>query len=707
MAVEAAEDKEEKIHQEARYILQEFEYKNQDLIDLLAQRWVETRSDWIESLLLKHKYKPTASPKVRVLVLLKTSQRHELHIADEYIIREVLYACADRDKDVAREAEKLIAEQKESWGPIILRWFSAEDFPEAGKAIVKASYALPNPDDTALLYFLCGDINAYEERDPEYAYLQSTYGKASPELKARLRAKLQAIGRPDIASVVLYQKDAARLEQLSYEEWETLIHALKAAKNLSELWQLVFKAPPHWAAEIVLFLHEEFFVPPSEEEKKVFKRLVRLCPEEGKRALFLDPNKRELELVAQCGPFESINQVRFSQDGQYVAYSTHDRKISVRHVSLGNEVFRHTVESSKWGWKLLQSPSAKKLLVGVGKLHNNRTTIEIWDISLPSVVFSYETTNSISSYWLMKDHSVIIAENHQGGTYIYRKSLHSNDQPSSFPETLFESDLFHSEYIFEVSPGGLVCVLLKPIRFSQKRTVLLLNPSTKNYKSIELPHDCSEPLVAQETYPWLILKHRQDNHKAIPVSLLGGIHESLAILYDDRYESNSIQVHYRGYTLRAYFTDRTDKKAVIAAGDKMNLMNALLYEYPLQTRGNKIELKVPFMAVGTDRGEIYIFRLPEERRAISQMSRADYEAALANARHPRLPYALQRHWEFIATILEYKLSQEIAIETARSPLSLDTEIILEKESNEVESSKPTETPLVISNFKDLHFEGWS
>ncbi|MDW8135005.1 MAG: hypothetical protein RMJ66_08085, partial [Bacteroidia bacterium] len=433
LAVEAAEDKEEKIHQEARYILQEFKYKNQDLINLLAQRWVETRSDWIESLLLKHKYKPTASPKVRVLVLLKTSQRHELHKANEDIIREVLYACADRDKDVAREAEKLIAEQKESWGPIILRWFSAEDFPEAGKAIVKASYALPNPDDTALLYFLCGDINAYEERDPEYAYLQSTYGKASPELKARLRAKLQAIGRPDIASVVLYQKDAARLEQLSYEEWETLIHALKAAKNLSELWQLVFKAPPHWAAEIVLFLHEEFFVPPSEEEKKVFKRLVRLCPEEGKRALFLDPNKRELELVAQCGPFESINQVRFSQDGQYVAYSTHDRKISVRHVSLGNEVFRHKVESSKWGWKLLQSPSAKKLLVGVGKLHNNRTTIEIWDISLPSVVFSYETTNSISSYWLMKDHSVIIAENHQGGTYIYRKSLHSNDQPSSFP----------------------------------------------------------------------------------------------------------------------------------------------------------------------------------------------------------------------------------------------------------------------------------
>jgi hypothetical protein len=130
------------------------------------------------------------------------------------------------------------------------------------------------PKDPALraAYLLLTDRTAeLEELDYDGTLINQAYQMASAGLRARMLAHLRQLGKAEMA----VQMTAGKSE--SKGEWDTQFELLKKAGKLEQLWQMVGKLPPIWAAQVLEHLREQKFQP---AERASYDELVRALPED-------------------------------------------------------------------------------------------------------------------------------------------------------------------------------------------------------------------------------------------------------------------------------------------------------------------------------------------------------------------------------------------------------------------------------------------
>lgn len=159
--------------------------------------------------------------------------------------------------------------EKGLWQDYLFEQFMLNRLPDD---LRKRLPGLPRDPALRAAYLLLTDRNQeLEELDYDGSLISQAYQMASAGLRARMLAHLRQLGKAELA----VQMTAGKSE--SKGEWETQFELLKKSGKHEQLWQMVGKLPPIWAAQALKHLKEQNFQP---QEKACYDELQEALPED-------------------------------------------------------------------------------------------------------------------------------------------------------------------------------------------------------------------------------------------------------------------------------------------------------------------------------------------------------------------------------------------------------------------------------------------
>lgn len=256
--------------------------------------------------------------------------------------------------------------------------FLAYDDPSV-RALLRDHRFLPeDPEQKALLYFLMGDWDAYENLDFDHHFLLNAYAQASKSLRRRLLEHARHSGQIEWlreAGIASATGETRWISDLTDADWETSLLSLKASQNFEALWRLAQAAPPLWSARILDALAKESWQPSAEADRDGFSILTSLAQaalkqglsvplgkkiitnQNGLTCLALHPSETILaaggsaqqieqwnlpedstHLPPLIGPVAVTRSLVYSPDGDYLAAAAADNRIRVFRLESGQVI---------------------------------------------------------------------------------------------------------------------------------------------------------------------------------------------------------------------------------------------------------------------------------------------------------------------------------------------------------------------------------
>ncbi len=151
------------------------------------------------------------------------------------------------------------------WQDLLFELAMTNQLPEGVRALLPG---LPRDAATRAAYLLLADrLGELEELDSDFSLVMQAYETAGAGLRARLLAALRRVGRSELVLRNVRQ-------ELSLAEWHSQFDQLKSAGRRDEVWAMVGRLPPIWAAEALRWLGEQGFADPD------FRALLAALPED-------------------------------------------------------------------------------------------------------------------------------------------------------------------------------------------------------------------------------------------------------------------------------------------------------------------------------------------------------------------------------------------------------------------------------------------
>lgn len=246
----------------------------------VARLWATGRHPDLTDLIQGWRYLAPSPPELRLRTALLLGEKSVLQdLPDPYL------PC------LPAQAEKLSAwvdrELPLPWREAFFRQLLVQQLPAPLEQALLASGLLPEePTLRSTWLLLTEQAEELEALDFDGSFLRQAYESAGAGLRARMLASLRRLGKAELA---VRFTSGSRLEgqDLSLSEWETHFELLRSSGKLAELWGLVSRLPPLWAAQVLDHLRQQSFLPEQEEDRSSFQLLLEhlgpdlvLTPEE-------------------------------------------------------------------------------------------------------------------------------------------------------------------------------------------------------------------------------------------------------------------------------------------------------------------------------------------------------------------------------------------------------------------------------------------
>ncbi len=246
----------------------------------VARLWATGRHPTLTDLIQRWRYLPPSPPELRLRTALFLGEKSVLQDPpDPYLpclpaLADELCAWVDQELPLP-------------WREAFFRQLLVQKLPAPLEKALLATALLPEePTLRSTWLLLTEQDEELEALDFDGSFLRQAYEGAGAGLRARMLASLRRLGKAEMA---VRFTSGSRLESqdLSLSEWETHFELLRSSGKLAELWELVGRLPPLWAAQVLDHLRQQNFLPEQEEDRSSFQLLLEhlgpdlvLTPEE-------------------------------------------------------------------------------------------------------------------------------------------------------------------------------------------------------------------------------------------------------------------------------------------------------------------------------------------------------------------------------------------------------------------------------------------
>lgn len=179
------------------------------------------------------------------------------------VVLEKLHQLAEQGQREAREA--------------LCQMAIAYDHPRLEEIVLDGQYAPCDANQRALLYFLTGQWEAYEQLDFDQTLLRAAYEVAGEGLRQRIAQSARRAGRVEWIGIVAGGPHGRRLTGMTDAEWEMAFAVLDRGKQWKSVWRLAQVAPVAWSARMLRRLKEIGWSPSQDDARVAFLELVRLA----------------------------------------------------------------------------------------------------------------------------------------------------------------------------------------------------------------------------------------------------------------------------------------------------------------------------------------------------------------------------------------------------------------------------------------------
>lgn len=306
-------------------------------IDALCGLWAESRSPELEQIITESGYLASQPLKVRLLTVLKTGADRIMLAEGVKLIPELLTVVDDADRSIAGRARRLLLTLTNRQAiDAVCQTVLAGNHERLKQWAVIANYAPASDSKAALYYCVTGQWDKYYALDWQESrpLLTKGYIKATPlERQQFLQSARQSGHSLLLAGLLLTGGYQDEYEEITNDDWATMLDILVSQERWSELYRLIFKAPVNWAAEIVLALMSAGWRP-EPWASAVWERILHSCPQAG-RELFV-PDGREVAVLENHDGHAHIDSMAFHPNGRIVAGGGGDGRLRLWHVASGN-----------------------------------------------------------------------------------------------------------------------------------------------------------------------------------------------------------------------------------------------------------------------------------------------------------------------------------------------------------------------------------
>ncbi|MEN6408624.1 MAG: hypothetical protein ABFD44_02795, partial [Anaerolineaceae bacterium] len=217
-------------------------------VDAVCDTWAQTRSPFLEEIILDHRWIAHQSVHTRVLTLLKSGESEQIDEEQPEEINALIQATQDVDIQIRGQANE---RARHLTSPIahdaVVRMVIEQDDPQAREIAVQCGYLPQSLDQRALFAFLTGDFNTYERLDFDRSLLRGAYSVAPLDLRRRITHLLQSSGRSSDLTIIAGTDFRSRAAQITDEEAKIMINMLASSGDYSRLWSLAQELSPRWS----------------------------------------------------------------------------------------------------------------------------------------------------------------------------------------------------------------------------------------------------------------------------------------------------------------------------------------------------------------------------------------------------------------------------------------------------------------------------
>ncbi len=237
----------------------------------VARLWATGGHPALAELLRRWRYLADSPPELRLRTALLLGERSLLQdLPDPYLpylpaLAEELSAWVDR-------------QLPRPWCEAFFHQLLVQKLPAPIEQALLTSGLLPeDPILRSTFLLLTERSEELEALDFDGTYLKQAYENAGAGLRARMLASLRRLGKAELA---VRFTSGSRMEgqDLSLAEWETHFELMRSSGKLAELWGLVGRLPPLWAAQVLEFLRQQDFLPAQEEDCSSLQLLLERLP---------------------------------------------------------------------------------------------------------------------------------------------------------------------------------------------------------------------------------------------------------------------------------------------------------------------------------------------------------------------------------------------------------------------------------------------
>lgn len=323
-------DRDPHIASRARTILDQL--ADPKAVDAVCHSWAQTRSQFLEEIILEHQWIARQPARVRVLTLLKSGKSEQIDEEQPEEITALIQATQDVDLLIRAQAnERARHLTLPSAQDAVCRMVIERDDPAAREIAMHCGYLPQSLDQRALFAFLTGDFETFEQLDFDRSLLRGAYSVASTELRRRIAHLLQSSGRSNDLTVIAGVDFRSRAGQITDEEAKIMINMLTSSGDYSRLWGLAQDLSPRWSIQILATLQKSGWCPSAEEEINLFQSLMDVNGT-FQKDIEWDLLLRSIPLAVQRASLKvsgRINALAFSPNTSILAIASGNRKVAL------------------------------------------------------------------------------------------------------------------------------------------------------------------------------------------------------------------------------------------------------------------------------------------------------------------------------------------------------------------------------------------
>ena len=454
------------------------QFRDAELINSLCKKWVDSRSKELEKIILDGGYIASEPIEVRVLSALKFNQYGKILNDGSEILDPLIKAFGDKDLQIQNNAKICIAQlqNKQTIDSLCKKWIESQN-PVLKLIIQQSGYEPTNSSMKAMLFFLLGEWQKYEDLDFDQSLLLRAYYTESESIQKLIADKAKIEGRIEWIKILTNGRKEFDVENIISKDWETFVNILVSQPDRKEIWRFFYNAPAIYSKKLLDRLAKLPYKWFMQNEEATVKTLLALSAktkeDDFRKPLFLLTQKSSHKILIKHteNPKSTIQKILIviSPNGRVLA-TNYDESVYLW--SLENGECLNVIQAPETVFALAISSDNKLLALGGGGTTDSgryNNYIELWSLSSMSYLNTFsDHTDWVRSLAFTPDSRMLVSGS-------YGIHLWNLDDDGEYDDEFYDSDEYHDsgKYYNDGKCYHYKCIKAKAIKDRDDAILLL------------------------------------------------------------------------------------------------------------------------------------------------------------------------------------------------------------------------------------------